>query len=331
MAQQIRPGGTSTLALNGGGTWINPNYNYGQGSFKTGSSSAGSASGVAKNSGLSDYMQFIQNMTQANNRWSAAQADKQMQFQKDQNKVAMDFNAEQADISRKWQEYMSNTAHQREIKDLKAAGLNPVLSAMGGNGAPVTSGATASGYTSSGAMGQTDMSGPGALVSLLGSVLSAQTAQANAALSAQTNLAVAEKYTAMQKVVSELQSKTQLTTNRISALASMYNARTGASATITAAGIHAAAQRYGYDISALTNKEIAGFNAIVNAYLQDDKQAHDFDIKEAYPSNLFGVISSLAGQFTGNEGMSGAVDSAKDLINDLVKDFTGKDWTGGRR
>ncbi|AXH74821.1 MAG: DNA pilot protein [Microviridae sp.] len=51
-------------------------------------------------------------------------------------------SAKQAAKNRDFQRDMSSTAHQREVEDLRAAGLNPILSGTGGMGASTPAGAT---------------------------------------------------------------------------------------------------------------------------------------------------------------------------------------------
>lgn len=88
------------------------------------------------------------------------------------------FNAGEAQKNRDWQERLANTAHQREVADLIAAGLNPVLSVTGGSGAATPSGATAS----------ADTSGVSALTSVLNSVLSTNATLAAAQLASSATM-----------------------------------------------------------------------------------------------------------------------------------------------
>lgn len=101
---------------------------------------------------------------------------------------------------------------------------------------------------------------------------------------------LASRFHELQWVQSNGQILSQKTPNAVLQLG--FTKRAGASATQAAAAIHAAAQKYGYDVNAMTQKEINSFNSDVNWYLQQDKQAHEFDMEKYFPKTEIGAGAS---------------------------------------
>lgn len=79
--------------------------------------------------------------------FAASEAEKQREF-----------NAEQAQIQRDYETQMSNTAVQRQVADMEAAGVNSAMAfSNGASGASTPSGAAATGSAASSASGHSNI------------------------------------------------------------------------------------------------------------------------------------------------------------------------------
>lgn len=233
-----------------------------------GNSSSGVPNATSAINDISGAFDKFNSIANANSARSASEARIQREWQEVQNAKAMSFNASEAAKNRDWQAYMSNTAHQREVADLKAAGLNPILSAMNGNGAAVGTGATASGVTSQGAKGDVDMSMSQAMVGLLSSLLSYRSQQEAVKTQTASNLAIAERNNATSELIAGISSAATRFAAAQSAGAISYSANKSAEATkymsdqqraasTYASALSQYASMYGSDLQASTGRYVA--------------------------------------------------------------------------
>lgn len=252
-----------------------------------------------------DQISSLKGIAQANSAFNAEQAKLQRDWTENMTAKQMQFNSAEAAKNRSWQEMMSNTAHQREVRDLMAAGLNPVLSAMNGNGAAVGSGATASATLGSGSKADADTSTSGAIANLLGSILSAQTALQSANINARTQEAVADKYTAMEHIVAQISAAAGIKQAGIHAGATRDAAAMSSSATRYAAGQAALASIFGSSVNSAATRYSADQHLSGTKYGADKSyDASKYSTDKTWDKNVHFGNGSFSNQLAGNLGLS---------------------------
>lgn len=265
----------------------------------------------------SDYGDMIREIlaaSQANTAQSQAFAREQMDYQTKSDATAMAWSANEAAKNRAWQESLADTAHQREVRDLIAAGLNPILATN--QGAFTGSGATGQGFSSSGAMGQVDNSASQAMAQLRSTLINTASQASIAGLYVDAEKYAADKQYAASKMNTEasiMNNENTNSTQKYIAMNGFVNdlkkAAISASATRDAAYANAGAIKYSAEQAASASMYGADKNYEAQVYKTD----HDWRTNpEGYAHT---VVNDLIDIFGGPKSEADFRDLLKSMEN----------------